>query len=184
MPTPTPARAGEQPPKDAKFASQVLAGNLRAYRLLRQFEQVKVAERMNSLGHRWFATTVSEVERGRRNVSVDELLGLCLVLGATIEQLLDPRGPERGSGPKIVLSRHPSHHRDGVTVYTSVDGKNMSALVCSHRMLKTALWRGSEFIGFEFLDGHPGVEDVRPDETRPWPHRGPLVELDEAEVSQ
>jgi transcriptional regulator with XRE-family HTH domain len=49
---------------------------------------------MGWLGHRWVRVTVSEVERGRRNLTVDELLGLALVLDATLEELLDPMGIE------------------------------------------------------------------------------------------
>ena len=67
-------------------------------------EQGKLARRMQSLGHMWRQVTVSEVERGQRNVTVPELVALTLALGATVEQLLDPRGPERRRGPSLALS--------------------------------------------------------------------------------
>jgi hypothetical protein len=47
---------------------------------------------------------VSDIERGKRNVTVPELIGLVVVLGATVDQLLDPRGPERKVGPAVALT--------------------------------------------------------------------------------
>jgi transcriptional regulator with XRE-family HTH domain len=81
--------------------ADVLADNVRAYRLLRRLEQTDVAEGMNKLGHRWKAATVSEVERGQRNVTVDELLALGLVLEAAPFALLDPVPMTRGLGPDL-----------------------------------------------------------------------------------
>jgi transcriptional regulator with XRE-family HTH domain len=42
----------------------------------------------------WSHTTVSEVERGRRSVSVDELVSLAIVLGVSPTDLLDPVGAD------------------------------------------------------------------------------------------
>jgi hypothetical protein len=42
-------------------------------------------------------------------VSVPELIGLVIVLGAPIEQLLDPRGPVSRTGPKMLLAAHPDY---------------------------------------------------------------------------
>ena len=89
MPEPTPERAGPKPPEGALFPSQVLARDVGAVRRLTGWTQALVAERMNNLGHRWTAATVSEVERGYRNVTTDELVNLALVLGRTVERLLD-----------------------------------------------------------------------------------------------
>ena len=75
--------------------SEVLAANLRAYRLLRHLTQDELASRMTALSHGWGRSTVSAVEGGARNVTVDELFGLALCLGITIGQLLDPEGPDR-----------------------------------------------------------------------------------------
>lgn len=48
---------------------------------------------MTVVGHdNWSRATVSEVERGGRTVTVDELLALAMVLGVTIGDLLDPAG--------------------------------------------------------------------------------------------
>jgi transcriptional regulator with XRE-family HTH domain len=91
MPEPTPERAGLKPPEGALFPSQILARNVGAVRRLTGWTQALVAERMNNLGHRWTAATVSEVERGYRNVTTDELVNLALVLGRTVERLLDAR---------------------------------------------------------------------------------------------
>ncbi len=75
--------------------SDALAENLRAYRLLRHMTQDQLAASMGELGHGWGRSTVSAVESRSRNVTVDELFGLALVVGVTIGQLLDPGGPDR-----------------------------------------------------------------------------------------
>jgi transcriptional regulator with XRE-family HTH domain len=94
MPAPTPKRSGRTPQPGTRFLADVLATNLRAYRLLRGLEQQDIAERMAKLGHPWKRQTVSEVERGRRNVTVDELLALAMTLPVPVWVLLDPLGPE------------------------------------------------------------------------------------------
>jgi transcriptional regulator with XRE-family HTH domain len=81
--------------------SDVLADKVRAYRLLRRLEQADVAEGMNKLRHHWKAATVSEVERGQRNVTVDELLALGLVLETAPFALLDPVPITGGLGPDL-----------------------------------------------------------------------------------
>jgi transcriptional regulator with XRE-family HTH domain len=87
----TPKRAGRTPHPEARFPSQVLAANVRILRGLRKLNQEELAARMNHLRHQWTRATVSEVERGDRNVTVDELASLCVVLGAWGPgDLLDP----------------------------------------------------------------------------------------------
>lgn len=73
-----------------KFLSEVLARNARQIRGLQRLSQDDVAQRMTTLGHAWSRQTTSDVERGLRNVTVDELIGLALVLGESIGRLLDP----------------------------------------------------------------------------------------------
>jgi transcriptional regulator with XRE-family HTH domain len=89
---------------ESQTVAGTLAANVRAFRQLRGMEQDKLAQRMQSLGHLWRQATVSEVERGRRNVTVPELVALTLALAANVEQLLDPRGPERKRGPRLALA--------------------------------------------------------------------------------
>jgi transcriptional regulator with XRE-family HTH domain len=101
MPAPTPRRAGRKAKPGARFMSDVLADNLRAYRLLNRMEQAEVAEMMTRLGHPWTQATVSQVERGRRNVTVDELLSLTLTLATTFQRLLDPTGPDGSATYKL-----------------------------------------------------------------------------------
>lgn len=74
--------------------SDALAANLRAYRALRHMTQDELAARMKHLGHGWGRSTVSAVEGGGRNTSVDELFGLAASFGVTIGQLFDPTGPD------------------------------------------------------------------------------------------
>jgi transcriptional regulator with XRE-family HTH domain len=91
-------------PEGVLSIPEVLGANVRAYRLLRRKEQQDVAEGMQSLGHTWRRATVSEVERAQRNVTVSELLALVVVLDASVEQLLDSRGPEGRTGPGMALA--------------------------------------------------------------------------------
>jgi len=52
--------------------------------------QEDLAEQMCHLRHARTRATVSEVERGDRNVTVDELGSLTVALGALLSELLDP----------------------------------------------------------------------------------------------
>jgi transcriptional regulator with XRE-family HTH domain len=148
-----PERAGKLAGRSARpgsrFWSDVLAANIRVLRLSCGLEQSDVAERMTFLGHRWTQQTISEVERGRRNVTVDELLGLALILDATTDELLDPtsrgrewrgldygpavleateaqawvRGDDRNwlQWPERTIMRRPRHAPPNVGVVTGVD---------------------------------------------------------------
>jgi transcriptional regulator with XRE-family HTH domain len=73
---------------------QVLADNIRAYRLIRRLKQEDVAAAMRLEGHpQWRRVTVGEIERQHRTVTAPELVTLTIVLGASLEQLLNPTGP-------------------------------------------------------------------------------------------
>jgi transcriptional regulator with XRE-family HTH domain len=75
-----------------------VADNVRALRLRRELEQSQLAEWMGDYGHPWVQQTVSEVERGRRNLTVDELLSLSIILEEPMQKLLSPM-PIDGSDP-------------------------------------------------------------------------------------
>jgi transcriptional regulator with XRE-family HTH domain len=87
----------------------VVADNVRDHRALARLPQGTVADRMALLGHRWHQKTVSQVESGRRAVTVGELVSLALALGVTVGDLLDPTGVD-GSGRTPVVAGEP----DGV----------------------------------------------------------------------
>ncbi len=102
MPEPTPRRAGREPLEGSRFLSDVLADKVRAYRLLRRLKQDEVADGMQSLRHTtWSRQTVSDVERGLRNLTIDELAGLSLLLQVPLFMLLDPEPLEGGHLPAI-----------------------------------------------------------------------------------
>lgn len=93
MPQATPKRAGRQAKPGSKFPSEILAENMRTWRGIRRLSQAQLAARMSGLGHRWTESIVGFVERGERNVTVDEYVGLEIALD--IEDfggLLDPYG--------------------------------------------------------------------------------------------
>ena len=94
MPRATARRSGREPKSGSRFPSQILADNVRIWRDLRRMSQADLAEHMTRLGHPWSDSIVGFVERGQRNVTVDEFVGLTLALG--VHQpgaLLDPLGP-------------------------------------------------------------------------------------------
>lgn len=163
VPAPTPAAAGDQPAEGSRYVSDVLAGNVRAWRQLRGFEQEQVAQRMAFLGEPWRRATVSEVERGRRNVTVPELVALTVVLGVNIEQLIDPRGPGGDrNAPSVALARA------GSSPDLLVEPGDLTAHVCSHKTYAEVAWRtvGGAGIGVsvEYTDVRPDLTDVGPDD--------------------
>jgi transcriptional regulator with XRE-family HTH domain len=102
MPEPAPGRAGREPLPGSRFLSDAVAEKVRGYRLLRRMKQDKVAEDMRKLRHHtWTRQTVSDVERVQRNLTVDELVGLSIVLGLSLNELLDP--VPVGGGPPPAL---------------------------------------------------------------------------------
>jgi transcriptional regulator with XRE-family HTH domain len=88
----TPKKAGRTARPGSRFLSDVLAANVRDTRSLRRLSQGELAQRMRLAGHQWTRATVSDVERANRNLTVDELAALCLILDATFGELLDPTG--------------------------------------------------------------------------------------------
>jgi transcriptional regulator with XRE-family HTH domain len=95
VPKATPKRSGRRPKPGSRFPSQILADNVRIWRGLRGLSQAQLAERMSRLGHGWSESIVGFVEQNRRNVTVDEFVGLTLALNVSqLGALLDPLGPE------------------------------------------------------------------------------------------
>jgi transcriptional regulator with XRE-family HTH domain len=153
MPGRTPGADARQPPAGSQFASDVLAGNLRGYRLLRRLEQTDVAEQMATFGHRWSRQTVSDIERGRRNVTVDELLALCLVLNGTVSRLLDPRGPEGRREARIALADDPN---------LTLPADAVRGLICIHEVETEAIWDKGTLRRVEVIDDPSVPEFARP----------------------
>lgn len=79
--------------------AEAVAQNIRRLRVLRRLSQDEVAQRMTALGYgrrggRWNRSACSEVESGRRDVNIDEAVGLAMVLGVPLAELLDPGDQE------------------------------------------------------------------------------------------
>jgi transcriptional regulator with XRE-family HTH domain len=89
----TPRRKGRFTKQHCRFPSEIVADNVRDIRAARRLTQADLSERMVVLGcNGWHRATASEVERGMRSVSVDELFALALALDVTVSKLLDPGG--------------------------------------------------------------------------------------------
>lgn len=86
-----------EPIEGAMFLSQIVSERIGDARRLRRLTQEAVAERMHTLGHTtWYRQTVSQVETGERNLIIDELISLAMVLTAPLSFLLNPYTPGAG----------------------------------------------------------------------------------------
>jgi transcriptional regulator with XRE-family HTH domain len=150
--TPRGGKAQETAPPGTKFVADAVADNIRAYRGLSRLEQADVAERMQRLGQPWKRVTVSEVERGRRNLTVVELLALALVFGVTVGELLDPRRPDQRTGPGIqMLTIGP-----GAKTVPILPSNLLAGLMCRHAFsVEPADFPADGVVGFNFkrVDG-------------------------------
>jgi transcriptional regulator with XRE-family HTH domain len=73
---------------------EVAAENLRAYRVLRRLSQADLAAEARKCGAPSLSRqALSEIERGRRGIGIEELAAIAVPLRLTISDLLDPYGP-------------------------------------------------------------------------------------------
>ena len=76
--------------------ADLFARNVRAARAAQQLEQELVAARMRALGYSaWFRQTVARVERGKRRLVAEEILGLAFALQTSVGALMDPSPDDR-----------------------------------------------------------------------------------------
>jgi transcriptional regulator with XRE-family HTH domain len=138
----------------AKTMAETVADNVRGFRQLRGIDQAVLARRMELLSISWRQVTVSEVEREHRNVTVPELLALAIALGTTIEQLLDPRGPERIRGPWLSLSGAREVDLDHRGPVDAIPAEKVSSLVCAHGEYPVIEWddKNSEVKIFDWVE--------------------------------
>jgi transcriptional regulator with XRE-family HTH domain len=70
-----------------------LANNARVARVVKDLDQETVAARMRALGFSaWVRQTVQRIEREKRRLVAEEVLGLALALETSIYELLKPEG--------------------------------------------------------------------------------------------
>ncbi len=72
----------------------LIGGRLAQIRAERSIPQTDIAAGMAVLGHKWTRPTVSGVEHGRRNLSLDEVADLVRVLRVRLGDLLDIDGQD------------------------------------------------------------------------------------------
>lgn len=72
----------------ATGVSAKVGGLVRHFRRAHRYSQQDLAELMQQAGHPWLQRTVSDVERGLRRITVDELVGLVVMLGISVRDLL------------------------------------------------------------------------------------------------
>lgn len=69
---------------ESTAASALVGRNLRAWRESVMCSQDSLARRMQAVGFPWRQPTVAQVENGRRAVSFEEFLGICIVTGQQV----------------------------------------------------------------------------------------------------
>jgi transcriptional regulator with XRE-family HTH domain len=72
-------------------ASELFGEQLRAVRGRKDWSQEQLADEMSNAGLRMDRTTITKIENGARNVSIDEALAFAAVLGVSPAALLAPR---------------------------------------------------------------------------------------------
>lgn len=83
-------------PIDSPSPSEVLAARVVELRKRHGWSQAELADRMSSYGLGWGPTTVTKVEKGDRQVSVDEFVALAYVLGVSPAALVTPTAYRAG----------------------------------------------------------------------------------------
>ncbi len=77
--------------KGTKYVNQLVGERVGDVRTLRRLTLTDLSECMVHLGHSWVRQTVTQVEAGKRNVTVDEkLVSLAVALQTTVAFLLSP----------------------------------------------------------------------------------------------
>ena len=77
---------------DTPTYGEEIAANVRAERVRAGLKQADCAHRMQALGFEWHTQTVSNVERGGRRLTAEEILGLALALEVPMSRLMRPDG--------------------------------------------------------------------------------------------
>jgi len=119
----TPGSEGKVPQEGTRFPSQILGDNIHDIRQLRRLKQEDLSERMVNLGLLgWSRVTVSDVERAKRQTTVEELFRLASALGTTVAVLLDPHSGGRAGWIGIDLNVDmPGPVPAGLARYSVVD---------------------------------------------------------------
>lgn len=81
-------------PHHEQTYGSILGRNISGARGQLQLTQTAVAARMRALGFDWHQQTVAGVEKGKRRVTAEEILGLAETLETTIRDLMRPTDPD------------------------------------------------------------------------------------------
>ena len=80
-----------EPHNGSRYLSQIVGQRVRDVRLHREVSQDELADRMVDLGHAtWYGPTVGQVEKAKRNLTVDELISLAAAFETTLAYLMSP----------------------------------------------------------------------------------------------
>ncbi|MFI9610356.1 helix-turn-helix domain-containing protein [Streptomyces sp. NPDC052023] len=79
----------EESPRPVRMtAEEVMGKQVRRIRELRGWSQQELARRMHDKGYSWRQTTVAKTEAADRPIRVNEVQGLAIVFGVTVNDLL------------------------------------------------------------------------------------------------
>lgn len=68
---------------------QQVVGKIISWRIEHHINQSEFAAAMTELGQPWHQPTMSRLEKGRRDLSLDEAVAVADILGLTLEQLVE-----------------------------------------------------------------------------------------------
>ena len=117
--------------KAPKTPQQTVARRVRELRETRGISQRSLAERMERLGHNWAISSVSRVEAGKRDVSIDELFSLALAFGEKPTALLDTGSDSVAVGGHVIPAQlfKDWMYRDKYSLGLTPDGLGLTQIL-------------------------------------------------------
>jgi transcriptional regulator with XRE-family HTH domain len=134
-----------------EVAERQFAANLKAAREARGISQVALAERMAELGHRWYQSTVTKIEGGRRAVRIGEARDLAAILETTVDALsadtAETAAVERLVAAGIAVRKAWQQHAEGENALRKAR-RELGELIQESRKLAAQSERVDEALAF------------------------------------
>ncbi len=192
----TPRKRGLKPRGNSVFLSDVLGGTIKAYRAFLNLSQQDLADRITELQKhgtadeatpaekkkeapkpkRWHSQTVSEVEKGARVVTVEELFALALALETSTVNLLLP----------VAYEETPPSHYD-VGGPEPLDSLHVRQLLMptggdKSPYLRVMVWKGNTPIAVtKAQTSFHELKDILDTQEMPWKTQQAMAEAAERE---
>jgi transcriptional regulator with XRE-family HTH domain len=158
-------------------AERQFAANLKAVREARGMSQTTLAERMSELGHRWYQSTVTKIEAGRRAVRIGEARDLATILETTVDALSAIGTDEAASiealtTSAIAVRKAWQQHAESDNAYRKAL-RELRELIQANREMATRSERVNDALAFaeeSLLMAQPDVSAAEPEGRRDVAH--------------